>query len=381
MFRTRQAGMSLIELMISLVIGLVLMLGITQVFIASHAASRLSEGVGRAQENGRFALEFLERDIRMAGHMGCVNDQAHIVRGEGSPKNNLAAATGSGSPLDFSVAIQGYEAGNTGPANTLAVGAGAVPAGLPQKITELVPAPMAGSDVLVLRFLAPEGVPVTAINGQEILVEPTRWARLTQGGVASPTLFGISDCGRADVFAGTTESGKVKAGTVDLTQYTPLPAPTMVYRAESMVYYIGNGTNGPGLRRARADSTGNYVINEELVEGIENMQLMYGLDATPVINAATPPMGNITVQNIASAVSVATDATGAAAWRRVGQVQVGLVARSADRTGTNTNSKPTDAAGKLGVLGMAYNQDAVTDGRYRTAYEVTVALRNRLFGN
>lgn len=43
----------------------------------------LAEGSARAQENGRFALEFLQRDIRMAGHFGCVNDQAHFVRGEG----------------------------------------------------------------------------------------------------------------------------------------------------------------------------------------------------------------------------------------------------------------------------------------------------------
>ena len=70
MIRMRQAGLSLVELMIAMVIGLLLMLGVIQVFIASQAASRLSEGVARVQENGRFALDFLERDVRMAGHMG-----------------------------------------------------------------------------------------------------------------------------------------------------------------------------------------------------------------------------------------------------------------------------------------------------------------------
>ncbi|WP_313348739.1 PilW family protein [Stenotrophomonas sp.] len=381
MFRTRQAGMSLIELMIALVIGLILMLGITQVFIASHSASRLSEGVARAQESGRFALDFLERDIRMAGHMGCVNDQAHFIKGMNSPKNNLTAATGSGSPLDFSVAIQGYEAPNTGPTSTLAVGQGAVPAALPAAIGGLNPAPVAGSDILVLRFLAPEGVPVTAISGQELTLKSGGGSRLTQGGVATPTLFGIANCESADVFAGTLAAGKITGTTVDFTRYAPQPEPTQVYRAESMVYYIGQGTNGPGLRRARANSAGVYAINEELVDGIENLQFMYAQDTTPAITGATPPVGNMTVQNVASGVTTATTAAGAAEWRRVGMVQVGLVARSAERTGTNADSRPADAAARLGVLGMTYNQDGATDGRYRTAYEVSVALRNRLFGN
>ncbi|MGH8088679.1 MAG: PilW family protein, partial [Stenotrophomonas sp.] len=188
-------------------------------------------------------------------------------------------------------------------------------------------------------------------------------------------------CDSADIFAGTTTAGKITGTTVDFTRYAPQPEPTMVYRAESMVYYIGNGTNGPGLRRARANSAGAYAINEELVEGIENLQLMYGLDATTDIVAATPPAGNVTVQNIASGVTTAANATGAGQWRRVGMVQVGLVARSADRIGTNANSKPTDTPAQLGVLGMTYDQAAATDGRYRTAYEVSVALRNRLFGN
>ena len=381
MFRKHQAGVSLVELMIALVIGLILMLGITQVFIASHSASRLSEGVARAQENGRFALEFLERDIRMAGHMGCVNDQSHFVKGLGLPRNNLAAVVGSGSPLDFSVSIQGYEAAGTAPTNSLAVGGGSIPAGLPATISGLSPAPLPGSDILVLRYLAAEGVPVNAISGQVLSVDAARWSRLTEGGVATPTLFGIADCESVDIFAGVASTGQVTGNGVDFSPYSPQPAPTMLYRAESMVYYIGNGASGPGLRRARADSTGAYSINEELVEGIENLQLIYGLDTRTNITKATPPIGNVTVQNVASSVTTATNAAGANQWRRVGMVQVGVVARSADRIGTNAGSRPTDAAAALGVLGVSYNQDAVTDGRYRTSYEVSVALRNRLFGN
>ena len=375
--RFRQAGLSLIELMIAMVIGLLLMLGVIQVFIASQAASRLSEGVARAQENGRFALDFLERDVRMAGHMGCVNDQAHLTMAQGEPHFNLGAATGSGSPLDFSVAVQGYEAPNTAPSNTLAVGGGAIPAGLPTSISGLNPAPLPGSDILVLRFLAPEGVPVTGVAGSVLSMDVDRWKRLTEGGVAAPTLFGIANCNFVDIFRGTATSGSVTATGVDLSRFAPQPEPTMLYRAESMVYYVGTGANGPGLRRARANSAGVYAINEELVEGIENMQLLFGLDTTTDISAATPPVGNITTLNTASGVTTLTNATGAGQWRRVGQVQVGLVARSPGPAGT---AKP-DAAARVGVLGMTYDQDAVTDKRYRTSYEVSIALRNRLFGN
>ncbi|HAL22833.1 MAG TPA: pilus assembly protein PilW, partial [Stenotrophomonas sp.] len=207
--RRHAAGLSLIEMMVAMVIGLVLMLGVVQVFIASRTASRLAEGNARAQENGRFALEFLQRDIRMAGHFGCVNDQAHFVKGEGDPTINTGAATGSGHPLDFSVSIQGYEAPGTGPGTSLTVG-GSWPAvtGLPSSISALNP--RAGSDVLVLRYLAAEGVPVTALAPSANSVvgfDGTLGRRLLEGGVTAPTLFGVADCSHVNVFRGTYVEG------------------------------------------------------------------------------------------------------------------------------------------------------------------------------
>ena len=144
--RTSMAGLSLVELMVALVISLVLMLGVVQVFIASQTASRLSEGASRVQENARFALDFLERDIRMAGHMGCVNDQAHVVKNQGDPVSHLGATSGDGSPLDFSVSIQGFDAPDTAPGGSLALGADwSAPQGLPAAIAGLSPAPAGGS--------------------------------------------------------------------------------------------------------------------------------------------------------------------------------------------------------------------------------------------
>jgi len=383
MYVSRMKGLSLIEMMIAMVLGLVLMLGVIQVFSASQAASRLSEGVARAQESGRFAIDFLERDIRMAGHMGCVADQAHFVQGQGEPSINTGVATGSASPLDFSVAIQGYEAaGTSGSSGKVAPGGGNIPAGMPSTITSLSPAPVAGSDVLVLRFLAPEGVPVTGISAlsassADVTVnDNARLARFNEGGVATPTLFGVADCNQVNIFAGTLKTDRVTSSGTALRAYSGL---AKIYRADSLVYYIGLNAQGePGLRRARADSSGKYVINEELVEGVENMQLLYGLDSTTSIVPGSFPAGNVTAQQPASVIGVATTSAVAEQWRRVASVQVGLVVRSPMPA---SSVAPTRDEGQLSVLGVAYDQSAVTDGRYRTVYEVTIALRNRLFGN
>lgn len=379
----RMAGLSLVEMMIALVIGLILTLGVIQVFSASQAASRLSEGVSRVQENARFALDFLERDIRMAGHMGCINDQAHVVKGMGDPLVHLGAGVGSGSPLDFGVAIQGYEAPGTSPGDSLTLGEDwSAPESLPAAISDLLPAPAGGSDILVLRFLAPEGVPVDLISvdgsDSELTLNADHVGRVSAGGVGTPTLFGVADCGHADVFTGTLADNILTVPGVDLSRYTAQPTgQTMVYRAESLVYYVAaNADTGVlGLRRARADDSGEYVANEEVVEGIESLQLMFGLDTTADIGRATPPAGNITSLEVASDVSTATDATATAEWLRVGQVRLGLMASSPQRASSATPVNPP------AVLGVSVANGATSDGRFRAAYEVTVALRNRLFGN
>ncbi|MEA9586422.1 MULTISPECIES: PilW family protein [Xanthomonas] len=377
------AGISLIEMMIALVIGLVLMLGVIQVFSASRTASMLAEGNARAQENGRFALEFLQRDIRMAGHFGCVNDQAHFVRGEGDPVVTTGAASGSGHPLDFSVSVQGYEAPNTKPPGSLTLGATwAAPTNLPTAISKLNP--RGGSDILVLRYLAPESVPITALtSGTNSVVgfDAAAGARLTEGGQTAPNLFGIADCSHATVFKGVYASGKVTANGTNLSNYSTRPSgQALIYRAESLVYYVGtSATSGePALMRARSNGADDYAAPEELVEGIENMQLLFGLDQTQNMSTTAPPLGNINTQAVASDVSVGSDAAAAAQWRRVGQVQVGILARSPS---TSTAEKPASALSNPSALGVSFASPTQTDGRYRMTYESTIALRNRLFGN
>lgn len=67
--RRRQQGLSLIELMVAVVLGLILMVGIIQVFISSKQTYSNNEAKARMQENGRFALDFISRSARLAGYV------------------------------------------------------------------------------------------------------------------------------------------------------------------------------------------------------------------------------------------------------------------------------------------------------------------------
>src|SRR5690606_33865059 len=120
--------------------------------------------------------------------------------------------------LRFDISIQGFEAEGTEPGRTVelaeppaaAWGGGfdgsdidAATTGNAAGIAARVP----GSDIIVLRFLAPEGVPVTWIVGAnpqypEFSVEEARWDVL-RGNVTDPGLFGVGDCLSATLFQAT----------------------------------------------------------------------------------------------------------------------------------------------------------------------------------
>lgn len=62
-----QRGFSLVELMIAMTIGLFIIAGVGQIFLSSRAAHNTQERLSNLQENGRFALVFLQRSLRQAG--------------------------------------------------------------------------------------------------------------------------------------------------------------------------------------------------------------------------------------------------------------------------------------------------------------------------
>jgi type IV pilus assembly protein PilW len=96
MSRRLQAGLTLVELMIAMTLGLLLIGGALQVLQSSQQSYRLQENMSRLQENGRFAIEMLARDLRMAGFSHCGSiDRLGI-------HNNVKGADGDADPsFDF----------------------------------------------------------------------------------------------------------------------------------------------------------------------------------------------------------------------------------------------------------------------------------------
>ena len=386
----RMAGMSLVELMIAMVIGLVVMLGVVQVFAASRQSYQLSEGLARVQENSRFAMDTLQRELRMAGHFGCINDQAHTIQNPGSLFSTLNASAHPS--LDFMQSIQGYEATGTAPGDTVAlsatpgVGGNAYSPALPDELANALTNRVDGSDIVALRYLMPDGVPITSSTGGSRPVFSFDAARLgvLRSGMTDPGLYGVADCMTATVFqarAVDAAGGTVTFGDApnNSSLFTSVykEGQTMLHRAESIVFYVGYDEENAqsSLYRVRFTATpaGALVAGapEAMVEGVENLQLLYGQDRELT---STSPTGFIDRQGSAEQVQASMSDT-TSAWRRVGAVQLGMVVSSPDRA----SARQADGAAALTTMGVTFT--APTDGRMRGVYQTTVAIRNRLYGN
>jgi type IV pilus assembly protein PilW len=355
--RDPQRGATLVELMISLLLGLLLTAGIIQVFAGNRVTYAFNEGLSRIQENARFSLDHIAYNARMAGYSGCLSDVAIY--------NNLDAADDFRD--DIENGIQGHNAASTGSGQTFVVGttAAAWTPVLPDDLTNLV---VPGSDVLVVRGVGGAGEP---------LVSP--FTNATQLFVAEPhdfmagEILVATDCQKASIFQLTDVSG---TGTVNLVHSNtgtfvpgndgPNWGPEQDYglgaevaRLQTHAFYIGIGANNrPALFQLRLQrlpsGTTSDFVPEELVSGIDTMQVRYGLDTD----------NNDAIDSWATADAIVD-------WTTVISVEVTLLARSMDEYGTETD---------IGVynLGGGTQFNPVDDRRLRQVFSTTIGVRNSL---
>ncbi|MCU1718154.1 PilW family protein [Pseudomonas sp. 5P_3.1_Bac2] len=69
----QQSGLSLIELMVTLLLSTILLLGVMQLFINTSNSDRTSNELARVQETGRVVMELIAQEARRAGYQGCVS--------------------------------------------------------------------------------------------------------------------------------------------------------------------------------------------------------------------------------------------------------------------------------------------------------------------
>ncbi len=101
-----QRGLTLTELMVALAISLIVMAGVITLYVTNRHAYALQNGLARLQENGRFAIEFLNRDLRMGGYPTDSYGGGAFVAPDAS--NAYSTADGGGDTSD-AVAVQ-YDA-------------------------------------------------------------------------------------------------------------------------------------------------------------------------------------------------------------------------------------------------------------------------------
>lgn len=241
----KQQGFSLVELMVALTIGVVLVGGALTIHIQSHDAHTFADRMARIQENGRFAFDVVSPDLRLGGFWGRVEKAASIARRTGDPINPMPAA--------FTPANDCYAGYYTNVTRRIEA-ANEDQIGALNPYTPCLPdsARRAGTDVLVVRHAAAAPTPA--------------------GALVANRLYVITNAVTGELFV---------AGAM------PIPpgysAADEIREVVTHLYYISpNSSAGagiPALNRLELRE-GPALVNQELIPGVEDLQVQLGIDST-----------------------------------------------------------------------------------------------------
>ena len=331
---SKQQGFSMVELMVAMVIGLLLVAAVLQTFISAKRGYEMQDDLSRIQENGRFAMEYLKEDIRQADFWGCMSGAV------GNIANNL----NSGVDEEFFSMSEGVS--------------GAEGSGYMTDVTKL--GAQIFSDKIILRGGSGSGIHV------ETPYMPTTAGALhvdTGSGLEQGDIILVSDCNAGDIFQLTTDpsggstketlthgtGGSVSPGNADKDFEKKYQGDAQIFRAGTTTYEIkANSFGEPALYRNG---------DEELVEGVESMQIQYGIDTDG--DGVPNYFNSFDASEVDDAVSV----------------QISLLVRGYKDNLADSNYSLTYGDGDGdGVVDTFTTQDR----RLRKVFTSTIALRNRL---
>lgn len=362
----KMVGMSLVEVMISLTMGTVIIIGVINLFSANSETYNLIQGQSRMQESARFALSYLSKDIQKAGFKGCytINDEFlfTMYSGDDIPYE-----------YDLRTGIEAYDG--------LAVGW--LPATTRLQTTYVVgnaidtAAIVATTDILTVRAASEVEARLSAamvLSSDDIVVTiPSVGLEFSE---ITNDLALIYDCEKSSMFEVTSIAEAGGEATIGHDVEADLPGQprnsflalavdnsfdtdAIVSAIDTITYFIapGAGTNNEGntpLALWRKFGTSAPV---EMVEGVENLQLLFGVDSD----------GDLIPNQYTTANLVAD-------FDNVITVRISLTVNSIDTV--DANSVPS-----LGCLDSGGLQDCISgqayDGLLRRTFTSTVRLRNK----
>jgi type IV pilus assembly protein PilW len=321
----RAPGFTLVELMVALALGSLVAAAAGSLYLANKQTFRQQDDTSRLQETGRAALDVLGEHIRLAGFVD-VSDDFTRVRYMTNPANLLRLnkqdatwhqdllwqAFGAAPQYAGVQAVMGCDGNfNTGLNPPWTCGAG----------------PM--NSITVAYQARP------SVVGAPGSVRSTVTPYLDTLGAYDPRTGQGGDCGAQDVAGGTANPS----------------GPLAINR-----FYVDQTTN-----RLMCAGNGNPAAAYPLAEGVENIQLLYGI--TPAVIGAAPM--DAYVGRYVSASNVPD-------WSRVLAVSVCLQVASPTQKVAPVATLFTDCAG---------NVQRPTDGRIRHLYRATYSLRNNVLTN
>ncbi len=338
----KQQGLSLIEIMVALTVSLILMAGVLQIFLSSKQSYKANDGLSRVQEAGRFSLETLIREVRLTGFQGCANP---------TWVDTSTPATNAAPTANFNLrnsALRGF--------NAVAGGTWSPALNTTEFTTNITRVP--GSDILAVQH-------GSSIQASVLNTSSTTKIDMQSNpdGLAANTVALVTDCSSTDVFSVSSIAGNSITPDITLSHaYGTQGSMATVMRLESYFYFVGDtgrtGDDGQPVRslyRRTVDGT-----SEELIEGVENMQVLYGQKSGA--NIQYLPAGNAAL-NMSQVVSV--------------QVAVLVSASSASRDTDDTTvyTLLNDCVGPPGNTACAGTYAAKR--RLRQVFTTTISLRNR----
>jgi type IV pilus assembly protein PilW len=236
----RSRGFTLIELMVALAITSFLLIGAVTIYIQGRTSFRVNESISRLQEDARFALDLLEPDIRMASYFGLQSRPA-MVENRADALDPIPAGLAVNDDcrqnwaIDLDRAVEVSNNAYTWGANCPAFGNGAV----------------AGADTLVVRRASED--PVTVLDPNAMHLQTARFRTNL-------------------LFVGAVVPGGFPVGA------------TATHDLVVNGYYVSQSSDGdlntPSLRRYFLRS-GPDIEEEEILPGVEDMQIQFGVDTDP----------------------------------------------------------------------------------------------------